>query len=248
VLCSPGGLDLATPIDQELRRFKARVVKDPSTLKSLLSHFETNRIGELCTGKIGVDNQGFREDWALLDVTGQEGRNGEWLDPDDLKELLVENLAVPVPTGLDVVGTREPQDGELVLMNGAASFYTVGQVQCKRKTAGYYKRTAIGAPIDGSEDMNTVDVCLHYQIWPIPGQEVGAAPGDSGSAVFVPEKDGLAFAGMVVSLYMEYPRPPGTEGEDLDAFHIRTALFVPPDRLFAQMEEKTGKKWRVCTN
>jgi hypothetical protein len=243
VLYSPGGLDLATSIYQELRPFN----QDPTILESLLSHWETNRIGELCTGNIGVDNQGFREDWALLDVTGQKGRNGEWLDADVLEELLVENWAVSVPATREIVGSREPKDGEVAIMSGATSFYTVGQVQCKRKTMGYYKRTATGAPIDGSEDMNEVDVCLHYQIWPIMGKERGAGPGDSGSAVFVAEKDGLAFAGMVVSLCME-DRPTGTEEADLDDFYIRTGLFVPPDSLFAQMEAKTRKKWRVCTN
>jgi hypothetical protein len=240
VLCSPGGLDLATSIYQELRPFN----QDPTILKSLLSHWETNRIGELCTGNIGVDNQGFREDWALLDVTGQKGRNGEWLDADVLEELLVENWAVSVPATSEIVGSREPKDGEVAIMSGATSFYTVGRVQCKRKTIGYYKHTASGAPIDGSDDMNEVDVCLHYQIWPIMGKERGAGPGDSGCAVFVAEKDGLAFAGMVVSLCMEG----GSEEAELDDFYIRTGLVVPPDRLFAQMEAKTRKKWRVCTS
>jgi hypothetical protein len=71
---SPGGLDLATSIRWALDKFKKMPVKDPSLLKTLLAHWESNRVGEMVSGSIGVDQKGYREDWALLDVTGNQGR------------------------------------------------------------------------------------------------------------------------------------------------------------------------------
>jgi hypothetical protein len=157
-------------------------VKDSTALQELLTHWQTNRIGELRSGEIGADFLGFKEDWAILNVTGQDGRNGRWFLESDLRQLLEDNNKSP--SSLEIVGTREPQDEETVFMLGATSFWTVARVQCNRITLGYDKRTARCAPIDGSEDLVNVDICKHYQLWRIPDQPFGAKSGDSGSAVF----------------------------------------------------------------
>jgi hypothetical protein len=185
-------------------------VKDSTALQELLTQWRTNRIGEIMSGEFGADNQGFREDWAILNVTGEEGRNGRWLMESDLRQLLEDNNKSP--SSLEIVGFREPRDGEMVFMLGAASFWTVARVQSNRITLGYYKRSDPSAAIYGSEDLVNVDSCKHYQLWRIPDQPFGAKSGDSGSAVFAADKDGLAFVGLVVSLYMEDNPEIETEG------------------------------------
>jgi hypothetical protein len=235
---SPGGLDLATSIRIALDQFEKMPVKDPSFLKTLVAHWEDKRVGEMVSGKIGVDQKGYREDWALLDVTGQQGSNDEWLDDVRLMRLLEEN---DLFTGsLDVIGSREPRDEEVVIMNGARTFWTVGKTQSSRITLGYYKRTA---PSSDAVKNDAIDVCLHHQIWRMEDLVFGAKSGDSGCAVFAPEGNGLAFVGLLVSLFME-KRPSGTE--DLDDFYVRTGLFVPANMLWEQMRVETGKEWDVC--
>jgi len=85
-IISPGRLDLMKTTHSQLRLFnQGRVSK--SALSRALT--EADLVGDVQDCALGVDQEGYREDWALVNINEEFlGKNNQWWDMETLERLL----------------------------------------------------------------------------------------------------------------------------------------------------------------
>jgi len=187
---------------------------------------------------IGVDANGWREDWALARVAqGFVGSNGDWdahcLQSEEIQILL--ETEAPVDRGL-LLG--HAQVGDTVLKIGASTGTTRGVVNGTNLFT-YYKRLvsptsiATAAITDTHQDI-TIDYATFVVIFKDNStfwQQSFSASGDCGGGVYKFVGGQCTLVGMLVGLDCAH----GGGFEDV-------GLMVPQEELLAQMEKKTGKR------
>ena len=115
-------------------------------------------------GRIGVDRDGLREDWALVNVTPERrGQNGSWCDVGEL-ELSAELVGGPDQRGAfggGVLGVKDPgQNGLIWAKDEATTGWTVGS--CNGILAEIFLKCTTQEVLEdaGPEDVHRGNVCM----------------------------------------------------------------------------------------
>jgi len=200
----------------------------------------------LVAESIGVDANGWQEDWAVARVAhgfvGNNafvGGNGDWDDggilSDDLQIFL--ETDTPVDRGM-ILGHAEV--GDTVLKIGASTGTTRGIINGTHVFT-YYQRTvsptlnATAVISDTHKDL-MIERATFAVIFPenTPRwQPYFCEPGDCGSGVFKFVGGRCTWVGLLVGAYCE------------DGGLRDIGLMVPQQAVLAQLRKKTGKRWQL---
>ncbi|KAF8537936.1 hypothetical protein BDD12DRAFT_806534 [Trichophaea hybrida] len=227
----PAFLDRLAALSRELPLLRGR--NSSTTLEEILAW---DRVaGRVVDYELGVDGAGWRADWALLELDAEKQAKNDFYALDEVREIVMQ----PLQEDLEVLVSRDPRFGEVVLKDGARTGATTGIVQGEDVYA-FFIGTIAPAPMIADaqlEDKANIEECRLRLIWPTPGEMGAADSGDSGCPVFgMEEAGGLAFLGMTVALVYD------------ETGARKYALFVPQSVLFNQLKEKTGVQWAVANS
>jgi len=243
---SPGGWDVLSHIQKEYDSFNFEKISfgvvsqiTADRLRQALQHWTSPRvIGKRIAGRIGVDRYGIREDWALIKLNPSYDRDlSTTLSRWDIADIIpyVQKWGIEL-TSLKVHRFRNPEPGEVVIMDGATSEFTCGVVGAGKFLT--YELATIW-PEDPSRAPDMADTCAHLSIWPYKDYPFGAQPGDSGSAIFAKSKEGgLDFVGLLVSLWK------GEESEFKDTTQTHCGLIIPATAVIMQVYNATKVMWK----
>jgi hypothetical protein len=139
-------------------------------LTRLLARGTTDFVGPTVGGRIGADDDGWREDWSLIEISDT------WaVHSDNDRWWRVQAIHI-----------------EKVFKDGCRRGVTGGVVD-GNKVLRYYKNN-INLADPQREKPALIDGCEHKLLWPIEGQYM-VLPGDSGSVVLARGEEGLDFVG-----------------------------------------------------
>ncbi|KAI5797891.1 hypothetical protein DFH27DRAFT_93569 [Peziza echinospora] len=238
IVVTPGKLDIA----RELLYLEEEKELDSPHARDVLRAANTT-CGLVMAGRIGADDQGWREDWGLIELAQtHHGRNGA-LNPETLSQLheLTEAEGIEVQDDFDgrVTGITDLENGYWPCVKyGATTGWTTARVSGESVEL-FLKGTAV--PISG-EDLDTVHPTniVRAKVL-LASREAGGIPaagaGDSGAPIFTIDGDcsGFQFGGMLVSIF----KP--TKQEDPGMF-----MIIPQSRIFTQIAAQTGVKWSLA--
>jgi len=223
---SPGGWDVLSRLQKaynsfnfETTAFGAVSQSTTDQLRQALQHWTFPQIiGKYLSGWIGVDRFGIREDWALIKLNPSFDRDwsttcSRWEITDIMSH--VQKWGIKL-NSLQVHRFRNPEPGEVVVMDGASSGFTCGVVG-----AGKFLTYEIASiwPEDPAKAPEMADTCSHLSIWPYKDYPFGVQRGDSGSTILAKSREGgLDFVGLLVSLW---------KGEEMDAPQTHCGLIIP---------------------
>jgi hypothetical protein len=198
-------------------------------------------VATLVAEALGVDGNGWREDWAIARVAeGFARSNGDWVadvaQPEKLQRLL--ETGTPHDRGM-ICGHAEV--GDTVLKVGASTGITRGVVN-GTKLYSYFRGTILPAPdlnaaIDETRPKHPIDRTTMITIFPESSSGPNGsfcARGDSRGGVFKFKDGYCTWVGQLVGLGQ------GAAG-DTDVI----GLMIPQEAVLAQMEKKTGKRWQL---
>jgi hypothetical protein len=194
--------------------------------------------GTVQCGRLGVDEEEYREDWALIELRdGFGGTNGTWWDDDLLEELRIQSGLVQPGTKFTgkVVGVEDPVLGtsDVWFKDGASTGWTMGTL-ISTDVHLYLRGTTFG--IADSEGIHPTNVA-RGKVHMIRGMQdrAFAMGGDSGSGVFKVTQDGhdFIFGAMVVSEFTPLLGPTLT-------------MVAPATKVLAQVAKATGVEWAVA--
>jgi hypothetical protein len=236
----PGLWDVLSHIDTAKTEYEANPnAVNVERLQEALSHWlDPNLVGERLCGWIGVDESGYREDWALTRISPEchlqpSSITRRWGKKDILEQIRGWGLAI---SSLEVTGFRDPENGEIVFSDGARTGLTCGVVSMEMTLT--YELASI-FPEDEAKAPEKADTCNHITIWAHGQEDFGAQGGDSGSAVFGRARDGngVELVGLLVSCWADL------DNGLLPEIEARCGLLVPATKLFEQMYKVTGCRW-----
>lgn len=189
-------------------------------------------------GQLGVDEEGYREDWALIKLRdGFVGKNGTWWEKRFLGKLRIQWKLVRPETEFTgkVVSFEDPALGtsDVWFKDGATTGWTAGTL-ISTEVHLFLKGTTFG--ITESEGIHPANI-ERAKVHTIKEMRGGtfATGGDSGSGVFKLTQDGrdFVFGAMVLSSFTLLVRSSLTMG-------------VPATRVLAQVSKATGVEWAVA--
>ncbi|CRG85502.1 hypothetical protein PISL3812_02556 [Talaromyces islandicus] len=196
-------------------------------------------------GHIGETQEGWRSDFALIHLDDHWLReNGQWYN-DDLSLLYnVTTEKIDLPGERGIVGSVDPQAGDIVYKDGASTAGTTGKIGLSEVVL-FEPGTANIAKDETAPDIVRARLLL---VGPLLGQKIICAPGDSGAGVFVPvspapEEDGWKWAGQLVSKMDVTGKRPGKDGET--EIFDSLGLVIPQSQVFQSLKENTGMEWRM---
>jgi hypothetical protein len=233
-ITSPGRLDCLVKMKTLLRANGADL---PNELLPWLVAAE--RIcGSVHCGRLGADDLGYREDWALIELQdGFVGVNGIWWEMNEWENDRRTFGVQPSSAAFrgSVVAAADPSLGgnDIWFKDGASTGWTAGRL------ASIDVELFIRGSVMGVTDPVTIHPVniIKAKVFMMAGlgDEAFATPGDSGSGVFKVTDDGqdVVFGGMVVSEFEPII------GESL-------TMVVPATRLLAQVAKETGVTWEVA--
>ena len=191
-------------------------------------------VGRSVTGRIGVDEQGWREDWALIELDKPwETTNGQWWDEGMLR-LIVRSLGATDQFQPVFTSCEDPTANGLTwIKDGATTALTTGT--CSGEAVELFLQgTAL--PVDQMSieagDVHPANpVSAKLLVFLQTGSVAFAAGGDSGSAVITLSADlqSLVFGGMVTSRFT-----PQFRGMDT------MVLVAPQSAIFQQIKRNTS--------
>jgi hypothetical protein len=232
----PGLWDVLSHIDTAKAEYIVeRTAVNVERLRKALSHWlGPDIVGERLCGWIGVDESGYREDWALIRISPEchlqpSSITCRWDETDILEQVRGWGLDI---SSLEVTGFRDPENGEIVFSDGARTSLTCGVVSMEMNLTYELASDEAKAP-------EKADTCNHITIWAHGLEDFGAQCGDSGSAVFGRARDGngVELVGLLVSCWADLDNGP------LPEIEARCGLLVPATKLFEQMYKATGCRW-----
>jgi len=194
--------------------------------------------GTVHCGRLGSDDLGYREDWALIELhDGFVGVNGirwkmnEWERKRQMHEVQPSSAAFRGR----VVAAADPylRANDIWFKDGASTGWTAARLVSTRVVL------FIRGSVMGVEDPAAVHPAniIKAKVFMMASLDDSpfATLGDSGSGVFKVTDDGqdVVFGGMVVSEYIT------NLGESL-------TMVVPATRLLAQVAKETGVSWEVA--
>jgi len=198
-------------------------------------------VATLVAEALGVDGNGWREDWAIARVAEGFARgNGDW-DADTAQSKMFEDLletGTPHDRGM-IRGHAEV--GDTVLKIGASTGITRGVVN-GTKLYSYFQGTILPAPdpnaaIDDTRPNHPIDRTTMMTIFPESSSGPNGsfcARGDSGGGVFKFKDGHCTWVGQLVGL--DQGKAGGTDV---------IGLMIPQEAVLTQMEKKTGKRWQL---
>jgi hypothetical protein len=182
-------------------------------------------------GRLGVDREGYREDWAVIELEPPyDGENGVWWAEERFEG------EEPIQVGR-LVGCEDPAaDGTVWWKEGAATGWTEGKMS----------KTELELFLDGTTEAIEARFKIFFSVKLFsanfsflsssPWHSI-AAKGDSGAGLYaMSSENNLVFGGLVASLFK--PRD-ARMGPSL-------VMVVPQSRLFAQLKEETGLYWKLA--
>jgi hypothetical protein len=231
---TPGGLDILARLYEI-----SSDATDHDKLDFFLERRE-NKCGEVRHGHIGVNGNGWRDDWALVCLENEwMGVNGSWMFDEDMRNLYnIISRAAPGGTfsgSSGIITCADAMAGTICYKDGASTGCTAGRVG-PIEALMYRKGTAEAITEEEMQEQsispNEVDCSRLVTVHPIGLEKDVALPGDSGCGVFypVPEKDGWSWAGQFVSIF--YKRN-----------GVSLGLMVPQSEILHSPQEVTGKSW-----
>jgi len=194
----------------------------------------TRVCGTVQCGRLGVDEEDYREDWALIELQDRfVGKNGIWWWEDILETIIGVQPGTKF-TG-KVVGVEDPVLGtsEVWFKDGASTDWTEGTL-ISTEVHLFFPGATFG--ITESPGVHPTKI-ERGKVHMIVGTRGGtfATAGDSGSGVFKITQDGrdFVFAGMVLSEFTPMRGPTLT-------------MVAPATRVLAQVAKATGVEWVVA--
>jgi hypothetical protein len=239
---SPGNIDIRKHFASLDKNAIGRLSED--TQKWVQAY--RRKIGTSRMYAIGVGTNGFRSDWALIDLDdGISGANGEWWGRGEREvEILLTREGVP-ETEVEkfngqTTSIKDPKadDGYIWLKDGSTSGWTSGRC-VNIVTEWFLKSWAISAnppSTDGPPEIPPSNL-ITAKVMRFVGNngEFFADGGDSGATVLgVKAEDvaaGMAFGGLVVS----------ASTEDKNTIYV-----VPASKVLEQIKEATGEDWDLA--
>ncbi|RPA87829.1 hypothetical protein BJ508DRAFT_342510 [Ascobolus immersus RN42] len=234
---APSGLDIALQLKRNWD-YRNDCFKSLEAVDKILASVQT--VGTTLASRMTTSTRGFREDWALCESSlDEKAYNG--FDPDDS---LTDTMLVRLDSSLDIASHLEYLDHvagsadaemdrqERVAMCGATTGGTGGTVSPEYFDLYQYKKDCSGSQGREAGTEGRVSRCRLQIVLPYIDREF-AASGDEGSAVFklrwLEDRPELVFVGLLVSILQ-------VEG---------AGLMIPQSELWRQIEESTGKRYRV---
>jgi len=233
-ITSPGRLDCIIKMKALLENKKTNL---PDKLLPWL--VAAKRIcGTVHCGKLGADDLGYREDWALIELhNGFVGANGIWWRMEDFQLLREADGVQPSSAAFrgSIVAATNPSLGvdDIWFKDGASTRWTSARLVLTEVEL-FIRGSVIGAT--ESADIHPVKfIKAKVLMMASLDRYPFAIRGDSGSGVFKVTDDGqdVVFGGMVVSEFKPII------GE-------RLTIVVPATRVLAQVAKKTGVPWEVA--
>ena len=204
-------------------------------------------VATLTKSSSGVDDKGWRKDWALCRISdGYAGVNGRFtMDQErDLRMALELDDKYVFRDGL---GVAEAIEGSNVFKVGATTGITGGVVNTTRVCR--YSRNTAEAEID---IQNPPPSDTLFMIYPLPDVNIPfCAGGDSGAGVFACEEGRFSWVGLLVAM-APAGEIDGGFAEDIGLMVPQDielmvpqdiGLMVPQDIILSQIERETGTKW-----
>ena len=235
VFSGPPGSSVQTPSHLDTLRQLARIVrKTPSAIeeetrcKQVLHEVKPD-VAILTESSIGVDDQGWRKDWALCRVRdGYVGVNGRlsFGQVDDLRVALRPDGGSGFQDGL---GVATAMAGDTVFKLGATSSASSGIVN---ETNFYIYRRMTAEPA-GDIPYGCTTLRLIFRHWP-PDIPI-CADGDAGAGVFTSDNGKLSWVGLLVGAEPVMERGWARNGD--------IGLMIPQDIILSQIQEETKTKW-----
>jgi len=194
--------------------------------------------GTVHCGRLGADDLGYREDWALIELQdGFVGVNGIWWEVNQWERY---RRAFGVKPGSaafrgSVVAAADPSLGanDIWYKDGASSGWTAARL-VSIDVELFIRGSVMGVTDPAS--IHPVNI-IKSKVFMMAGlgDEAFATRGDSGSGIFKVTDDGqdVVFGGMVVSEFKPII------GESL-------TMVVPATRLLAQVAKETGVTWEIA--
>jgi hypothetical protein len=197
-------------------------------------------------GHIGATQEGWRSDFALIRLDDHwVGENGQWYN-DDLRVVYRDTENSHFPGERGIVGSIEPQAGDIVYMEGASTGCAPAMIGSCEVVLFEKRGTANMANGDTAPEVVRAKFLLAEPI----GQDkdlclCGCAPGDLGCGVFkpAPEEDGWKWAGQLVSKMLVKGKRPLHPGQPKEYNWV--GLVIPPSKVFQALKENTGMEWRM---
>ena len=233
-ITSPGRLDCIVQMRTLLKDNYADV---PNELLPWLVAAE--RIcGTVHCGRLGSDDLGYREDWALIELhDGFVGVNGIWWKMNEWETDRQVYGVQPSSAAFRgrVVAAADPYLGanDIWFKDGASTGWTAARL-VSTEVELFIREPVVGITNPAAiRPVNIIKAKVFMMAslddWPF------ASSGDSGSGVFKVTDDGqdVVFGGMVVSEFKPII------GESL-------TMVVPATRLLAQVAKETGVSWEVA--
>jgi len=233
-IASPSRLDCIKKMERLLRDDKPDV---PQKLTSWLT--AANRVcGTVQCGRLGVDEEEYREDWALIELQdGFVGNNRTWRAKEELEELMIESGLVR-PRGEftgKIVGVEDPvlETTDVWFKDRASTGWTVGTL-ISTEVELFLRGTTFGVTDSDAVHPSNIEKGKVHMMQGKP-DEPFAKGGDSGSGVFKITQDGcnFVFGGMVLS---EFISPTGL---------VLLTMVAPATIVLAQVAKATGVEWAV---
>jgi hypothetical protein len=253
--------DFTLRLDDGVENLENLAITTPGRLDTLAILYSAHRIspivvesmvraaqtacGTVKCGRIGVDDAGYREDWALVELKEPyQGSNGVWWD---LQEFLVwrqkdagGDSAEAFNGEIVACSDPEPGDDKTWYKEGATSGWASGGLSTTHVDLFLKGGTMPVNP--GSVEkgyVHGIEARLQLFFPKRPANSM-AEKGDSGAGLYGLSDDtkNFVFGGLVVSLFC----PAATKGGDQQEL----VMVVPQSRVFAQIEKCTGVKWQLA--
>jgi len=244
-ICSPGNVDILKYF-ASLREKPIGLQSEGPTQAVLDQWVQAYRrkIGTSGMYAIGVGTNGFRSDWALIDLEpGVAGGNDEWWGRGQFHVewlLAQEGVAESEAEKFNgqTISTRDPtpDDGCIWLKDGSSTGWTSGRC-VDILTELFLKSSAASAnpPTDSPPKIPPSIITAKVLSFIGNNGHCFAESGDSGAAVLgVQAEDataGMAFGGLVVSAFVA------------DNGRENITFVVPAGKVLEQVAEATGEEW-----
>ncbi|KAJ9313595.1 hypothetical protein DTO271D3_6099 [Paecilomyces variotii] len=221
----PGGLDILSQL--------LKALEDPPGRDDVgvLVKRWNEPCGNVEYGSIGANQQGWRCDFALVRLDEHLlGRNGEWYNHEEMTDLYIRTEKCSNFSGSHgIVGSIDPQAGEISYKDGAATGCTAGKIGLSEALM-FVRGTSDIATQETSAPIDKAKLITLHQL----GHGAVCDKGDSGCGVFVPvpQEDGWKWAGQLVHVLH------ASSEADI-------GLMIPQSQVFQTLRENTGMTWMV---
>jgi hypothetical protein len=193
--------------------------------------------GTVHCGRLGADDLGYREDWALIELQdGFVGTNGIWWERNKWERQRRAFGVQPSSAAFQgsVVAVADPYLGayDIWFKDGASTGWTAARL-VSTEVELFIRGSVMG--VTNPAHIDPVNI-IRAKVFMMAGLGGSFATcGDSGSGIFKVTDDGqdVVFGGMVVSEFQPII------GESL-------TMVVPATRLLAQVAKETGVTWEVA--